>query len=279
MSEESEEKDEKLFEKKENQNEKADEVSAKNQKNSTEELKERKKLIAIYFLSGLIALSIVIFALVFKFFPDLTTGKIECTYYSYGKEIYIFNQNYEKDEELEVLINDKENDEEKPKYNKKEEGNFTVEIKTTKDEIKLDNMFKSTNVITIKMSSEKEVKINSMIGSFANCSLLEKFEISGFDTSDVTNMSRLFFNDTRLTEVDIVKMKTNKLKNIDYMFAYTNISEIDLSNFNIELLANSTGVFKNCTATIKLKKEYESKVNETEKFKKLYPNITINFTN
>ena len=279
MSEESEEKDEKLFEKKENQNEKADEVSAKNQKNSTEELKERKKLIAIYFLSGLIALSIVIFALVFKFFPDLTTGKIECTYYSYGKEIYIFNQNYEKDEELEVLINDKENDEEKPKYNKKEEGNFTVEIKTTKDEIKLDNMFKSTNVKTVKMSSEKEVKINSMIGSFANCSLLEKFEISGFDTSDVTNMSRLFFNDTRLTEVDIVKMKTNKLKNIDYMFAYTNISEIDLSNFNIELLANSTGVFKNCTATIKLKKEYESKVNETEKFKKLYPNITINFTN
>lgn len=279
MSEESEEKDEKLFEKKENQNEKADEVSTKNQKNSTEELKERKKLIAIYFLSGLIALSIVIFALVFKFFPDLTTGKIECTYYSYGKEIYIFNQNYEKDEELEVLINDKENDEEKPKYNKKEEGNFTVEIKTTKDEIKLDNMFKSTNVKTVKMSSEKEVKINSMIGSFANCSLLEKFEISGFDTSDVTNMSRLFFNDTRLTEVDIVKMKTNKLKNIDYMFAYTNISEIDLSNFNIELLANSTGVFKNCTATIKLKKEYESKVNETEKFKKLYPNITINFTN
>lgn len=279
MSEESEEKDEKLFEKKENQNEKADEVSAKNQKNSTEELKERKKLIAIYFLSGLIALSIVIFALVFKFFPDLTTGKIECTYYSYGKEIYIFNQNYEKDEELEVLINDKENDEEKPKYNKKEEGNFTVEIKTTKDEIKLDNMFKSTNVKTVKMSSEKEVKINSMIGSFANCSLLEKFEISGFDTSDVTNMSRLFFNDTRLTEVDIVKMKTNKLKNIDFMFAYTNISEIDLSNFNIELLANSTGVFKNCTATIKLKKEYESKVNETEKFKKLYPNITINFTN
>ena len=279
MSEESEEKDEKLFEKKENQNEKADEVSAKNQKNSTEELKERKKLIAIYFLSGLIALSIVIFALVFKFFPDLTTGKIECTYYSYGKEIYIFNQNYEKDEELEVLINDKENDEEKPKYNKKEEGNFTVEIKTTKDEIKLDNMFISTNVKTIKMSSEKEVKINSMIGSFANCSLLEKFEISGFDTSDVTNMSRLFFNDTRLTEVDIVKMKTNKLKNIDFMFAYTNISEIDLSNFNIELLANSTGVFKNCTATIKLKKEYESKVNETEKFKKLYPNITINFTN
>lgn len=279
MLEESEEKDEKLFEKKENQNEKADEVSAKNQKNSTEELKERKKLIAIYFLSGLIALSIVIFALVFKFFPDLTTGKIECTYYSYGKEIYIFNQNYEKDEELEVLINDKENDEEKPKYNKKEEGNFTVEIKTTKDEIKLDNMFKSTNVKTIKMSSEKEVKINSMIGSFANCSLLEKFEISGFDTSDVTNMSRLFFNDTRLTEVDIVKMKTNKLKNIDFMFAYTNISEIDLSNFNIELLANSTGVFKNCTATIKLKKEYESKVNETEKFKKLYPNITINFTN
>lgn len=279
MSEESEEKNEKLFEKKESQNEKADEVSAKNQKNSTEELKERKKLIAIYFLSGLIALSIVIFALVFKFFPDLTTGKIECTYYSYGKEIYIFNQNYEKDEELEVLINDKENDEDKPKYNKKEEGNFTVEIKTTKDEIKLDNMFKSTNVKTIKMSSEKEVKINSMIGSFANCSLLEKFEISGFDTSDVTNMSRFFFNDTRLTEVDIVKMKTNKLKNIDYMFAYTNISEIDLSNFNIELLANSTGVFKNCTATIKLKKEYESKVNETEKFKKLYPNITINFTN
>ena len=76
MSEEPVEKKEKLVEKKESDKENEEDTSQKNKKMSQEELKEKKKLIAIYFLSGLIALSILIFALVFKFFPDLTTGII-----------------------------------------------------------------------------------------------------------------------------------------------------------------------------------------------------------
>lgn len=273
MSEEPVEKKENLVEKKESDKQNEEDTSQKNKKMSQEELKERKKLIAIYFLSGLIALSILIFALVFKFFPDLTTGIIECTYYCNGNEINILNLHYEKGN-LEIFINDKEDTSDNPKI--KKEGKYTVKIKTTENEIDLNNMFANTSVKSIKMSSEKKVNIKNMVSSFENCTLLENFTIKGFDTSKVNNMSKLFYNNINLKEVNIVEMKTDKVEKMDYMFAYTNISVIDLKNFKIEQLINSIGVFENCNSSIILKKE-ENKENETNTLKEKYPGINITF--
>ena len=273
MSEDPVEKKENLVEKKESDKQNEEDTSQKIKKMSQEELKERKKLIAIYFLSGLIALSILIFALVFKFFPDLTTGIIECTYYCNGNEIEILNPQYKKGN-LEIFINDKEDTSDHPKF--KKEGEFKVKIKTTENEIDLDNMFASTNVKSIKMSSEKKVNIKNMVSSFENCTLLENFTIKGFDTSKVNNMSKLFYNNINLKEVNIVEMKTDKVEKMDYMFAFTNISVIDLKNFKIEQLINSIGVFENCTSSIILKKE-ENKENETNALKEKYPGINITF--
>lgn len=273
MSEEPVEKKENLVEKKESDKQNEEDTSQKNKKMSQEELKERKKLIAIYFLSGLIALSILIFALVFKFFPDLTTGIIECTYYCNGNEINILNLHYEKGN-LEIFIDDKEDTSDHPKI--KKEGKYTVKIKTTENEIDLDNMFANTSVKSIKMSSEKKVNIKNMVSSFENCTLLENFTIKGFDTSKVNNMSKLFYNNINLKEVNIVEMKTDKVEKMDYMFAYTNISVIDLKNFKIEQLINSIGVFENCNSSIILKKE-ENKENETNTLKEKYPGINITF--
>lgn len=273
MSEEPVEKKENLVEKKESDKQNEEDTSQKNKKMSQEELKERKKLIAIYFLSGLIALSILIFALVFKFFPDLTTGIIECTYYCNGNEIDILNRHYEKGN-LEIFIDDKEDTSDHPKI--KKEGKYTVKIKTTENEIDLNNMFANTSVKSIKMSSEKKVNIKNMVSSFENCTLLENFTIKGFDTSKVNNMSKLFYNNINLKEVNIVEMKTDKVEKMDYMFAYTNISVIDLKNFKIEQLINSIGVFENCNSSIILKKE-ENKENETNTLKEKYPGINITF--
>ena len=273
MSEEPVEKKEKLVEKKESDKENEEDTSQKNKKMSQEELKERKKLIAIYFLSGLIALSILIFALVFKFFPDLTTGIIECTYYCDGNEIEILNPQYKKDD-LEIFINDKEDTSDHPKI--KEEGDYKVKIKTTSNEIDLDNMFANTNIKSIIMNSEKKVKIKNMVSSFENCTLLENFTIKGFDTSKVNNMSKLFYNNINLKEVNLVEMKTDKVEKMDYMFAFTNISVIDLKNFKIEQLIKSIGVFENCTSSIILKKE-ENKENYTNTLKEKYQGINITF--
>ena len=273
MSEELVDKKEDLVEKKENEKQDQDNTSTENKKLSSDAQKEKKKLIAIYFLSGLIVVSIIIFALVFKFFPDLVIGTIECTYYCNGTDTYIFNPNYKKGN-LKIIINNKEDTSSNPKYNKK--GDFKVIIQTTENEIDLENMFALTNIKSIKMSSENKVGIKSLASSFENCIFLENFTINGFDTSGVVNMSKLFYNNINLNYVNLIEMKTTKVEQLDYMFAYTNISLINLTNFKIEQLTNSIGVFEECNSKIILKKE-DNKVNEINTLKKKYPGLTITF--
>ena len=278
MSVESNIKNEELLDNKVNDN-KNDNIDSnsntKIEKNKNEELKERKKLIAIYFLSGLIVLSIIIFIIVFDFFPDYTKGKFECTFYSQGKEIEILNSKFNQDN-LQIIINDKEVDDKNPKY--KENGEFKVLIKVLNEELDMNNMFAFTNIKTVKMISEKHVTIKNMESSFENCYFLEKFEIEGFNTSQVTNMSKLFYNSTNLKEVNIQKMSTTNLKDMSYMFAYTNISNINIPNFSITPILNSTGVFEECNSIVIIKNDTNiDKV--IEQLETKYPYSTFKYEN
>ena len=279
MSIEPKSKNEAILDKKVNDknNENIDDNSSnlKTEKKKNEDLKEKKKLIAIYFLSGLIVLSIIIFILVFDFFPDYTKGTIECTYYTQGKEIEILNSNFNTDN-LQFIINDKEIDDKNPKY--KENGEFRVTIKVLIEELDMKNMFAFTNIKTVKMISDKNLKIKNMASSFENCYLLEKFEIEGFITTEVTNMSKLFYNATNLKDVNIQKMDTTNLKDMSYMFAYTNISHISIPNFSITPLLYSQGVFEGCNSTILIKKD--SNVGKViEELKSKYPDSTFKYDN
>ena len=249
------------------------EKSSKGKKNPNieEELKKRKKLITIALLSILIVISIVIFAITFDFFPDIVWGTFECTYEP-GEEIEILNKEFKiKRSYLHIYINNEKNEDKYPKFNSSEEVNVTIKIKNKK--INLKKMFDSTNIKSIKMNSEKDSIITDMESTFENCNFLEKFEISGFDTSEVETMTKLFYNCKKLKEVDIEDMDTDELENMDYMFANTNISEIKLTNFKISQLLKSKEVFQNCNNTkIIIKEKNKDKIDELNK---KYPNLTI----
>ena len=263
-----------LLDKKVNEN-KNENLDIKSEKSKNEELKERKKLIAIYFLSGLIVLSIIIFIIVFDFFPDYAKGIFECTYISNGKEIEILNHNY-NNENLEIFINDKEFNEKNPKY--KAHDDFKVIIKIINEEIDMKNMFAFTNIKEVKMKSDKNVRIKNMENSFENCYSLEKFEIEGFNTSIVTNMSKLFYNSTNLTKVNIQNISTFNLEDMSYMFAYTNISTISIPNFPIITLLNSTGVFEGCNSTVIIKRDTNNEI-LIEELETKYPNLIFKYEN
>lgn len=275
MLEEPEKTDENLVDKDKNNPEKQENSSkskSKKGKKNEDEIKERKKLLAIYLLTGLIIVSIAIFAITFDFFPDITWGTFECTYHGEGEEKEILNKDYKiKRSYLKIYINGNKTEDDYPKFNS--DGDFKVTIKIKDKEINLKKMFAETNIKTMKMNSKKDAIIKNMESSFENCEFLEKFEISGFDTSKVENMSKLFYNCKNLKEVDIVDMDTDDLESMDYMFANTNISEIKLTNFKISQLLKSKEVFQNCNNTkIIIKEKNKDKIDELNK---KYPNLTI----
>ena len=70
------------------------------------------------------------------------------------------------------------------------------------NKINLDYMFKGVkSLISVEMNSTKNLEITSMKSTFEECENLEKFNITGYDASNVKSIQRLFYG----------------IKNLDYM--------------------------------------------------------------
>jgi len=243
--------------------------------NIAKEAKELKKLFIIFFLSGLIIISLILFFEIFDFFAKIQKGSIECTYFYPGKEINILNPNYNyENDTLQIFINDEEiNKTEKYKSNNTDSFNVTIKLFT--DSIDLSNMFTSQNVKSVIMRSENSIKIKNMTNVFENCTFLENFEIDGFDSSQVKSMSKLFYNTTNLKKVNISSLEISSLEDMDYMFAYTNLTEINLTKFDVGKILKAKDIFKDIKGSkVFLNKTYE---NKKENLTKIYPNISFEF--
>lgn len=67
------------------------------------------------------------------------------------------------------------------------------------------------------------------------------------DTSNVTDMSYMFYNDSSLANVDVSKFDTSKVTDMKYMFrGCKKLSEIDVSNFNTSKVTNMANMFWDC---------------------------------
>ena len=62
----------------------------------------------------------------------------------------------------------------------------------------MDYLFSGTQLNDIKMISTKKDIITSMVETFSECDRLDNFSISGFDTSKVKNISKLFYKNEEL---------------------------------------------------------------------------------
>jgi len=71
---------------------------------------------------------------------------------------------------------------------------------------------------------------------FINCSSLTSLDVSGFDTSSVTNMSYMFYNCSSLTSLDVSGFDTSSVTAMTSMFqSCTSLTDvIGVENFDIE---------------------------------------------
>ena len=84
---------------------------------------------------------------------------------------------------------------------------------------------------------------------FYGCSKLTSLDVTGFDTSKVTNMSDMFIECSKLTSLDVTGFDTSKVENMSGMFSYcSGLTSLDLTGFDTSKVTNMYEMFSYCSA-------------------------------
>ena len=90
-------------------------------------------------------------------------------------------------------------------------------------------------------------KVTNMSRMFYNCSKLTSFDVSKFNTVNVTNMGRMFYNCQILPSLDVTKFNTSNVSDMNGMFYNClKLTSLDVTNFNTANVTDMNCMFYNC---------------------------------
>ena len=83
---------------------------------------------------------------------------------------------------------------------------------------------------------------------FNDCPKLASLDLSGLDTSDVTNMSNMFSYCWSLTSLDLSPLDTSNVTDMSYMLSgCSKLTSLDLSSFDTSQVESMGGMFDGCS--------------------------------
>lgn len=86
--------------------------------------------------------------------------------------------------------------------------------------------------------------VTDMSYMFYRARALKKIDLSYFNTTNVKNMSYMFSNTDSLTEINVSSFNTSKVTNMQSMFEWTkSLKKLDLSNFNTSNVTTMNAMF------------------------------------
>jgi len=92
-------------------------------------------------------------------------------------------------------------------------------------------------------------QVTDMSYMFYSCRDLTSLDLSNIDTSKVTNMCYMFDTCRGLTSLDLSNIDTSKVTNMDSIFAYCQfLTSLDLSNIDTSKVTNMNSMFYYCTS-------------------------------
>lgn len=74
--------------------------------------------------------------------------------------------------------------------------------------------------------------VTNMFMMFADMKNLTSINVSSFNTEKVTNMNSMFQNTSKLKSLDLSGFYTDNLLSMDHMFMWSDLNELDISNFD-----------------------------------------------
>ena len=103
---------------------------------------------------------------------------------------------------------------------------------------------------TLDLSGWDTSKVTNMRCMFFGCSALKQLNLSGkWNTSSVTNMERMFDNCKNLTSLNLSNFDTSNVTGMRSMFyGCTGLTSLDLSNWDTSKVADADEMFKECSS-------------------------------
>ena len=96
-------------------------------------------------------------------------------------------------------------------------------------------------------------EVTDMSRMFDGCSALTKINVTKFDTKNVTDMSGMFSGCTALTQLNITKFDTKNVTNMNRMFEVCSaLTKLDVSKFDTKNVTDMSEMFYGCTALTQL---------------------------
>lgn len=116
------------------------------------------------------------------------------------------------------------------------------------------------NLVSVDMSGFDTSQVTDMSYMFAGCPSLASLDLSSFDTSQVTNMSYMFGGDYRtlygcssLTSLDLSGFDTSQVTGMRGMFSEcSSLANLDLSNFDTSQVRYMDEMFSQCSSLASL---------------------------
>ena len=97
---------------------------------------------------------------------------------------------------------------------------------------------------SIDLSALDTSEVTNMNRMFDGCSSLKSLDVSKFDTSKVTNMSAMFYECSSLTSLDLSKFDTSKVTIMGSMFSScSSLTSLDVSKFDTSQVTNMALMF------------------------------------
>ena len=104
-----------------------------------------------------------------------------------------------------------------------------------------------TSLTSLNLSGWNTSNVTDMFMMFSGCNNLASLDVSGFDTSKVTSMGRMFENCKNLTVIDVSRWDTSKVTNMRYMFYNcSSLTSLNVSGFNTSNVINMDLMFYGC---------------------------------
>ena len=101
---------------------------------------------------------------------------------------------------------------------------------------------------SLDLSGLDTSNVTNMRGMFSERSSLASLDLSPLDTSNVTDMSYMLSGCSKLTSLDLSPLDTSKVTNMSYMLYYCpSLTSLDLSPLDTSNVTSMRGIFAHCS--------------------------------
>jgi len=109
------------------------------------------------------------------------------------------------------------------------------------------SMFGTANIMISGLENLDTTNVTDMSSMFYGMQSLTSLDLSNFNTSKVTNMSSMFYGMQSLTSLDLSNFNTSKVTNMSSMFGWmSNLINLNINSFDTTNVTDMSDMFLSC---------------------------------